>query len=173
MIAWLAKNAINTDGSIKRNETVAYTAIFAQSTGSRLGTAVMLARIIPVEYSPVITSTPSTPIASCERLTPARAMSSGWRSACSCGLIEPQCDDVSAPKRHGRPIVNSTATKKHQRVERSERSLVHSETMTRAWVTFPVCARRGSELITGDVLTPRALHLRARRHGTRHRRGSA
>src|ERR1700730_2015016 len=116
MIAWLAKNAINTDGSIKRNETVAYTATFAQRTGRRFGTAVMLARIIPVEYSPVITSTPSTPIASCERVTPASAMSSGWRSACSCGLIDPQCDDVTAAKRHGRPIVNSTAIRNDQRV---------------------------------------------------------
>ena len=64
-IAWLAKKAIRTDGSISRNDTTAKTATFAQSTGSRLGTAPIVARIIPVEYSPVITSTPRTPIASC------------------------------------------------------------------------------------------------------------
>ena len=66
-IAWLAKNASSTDGSISANVTVAKTTIFAQSTGSRFGTAPSEARIIPVEYSPLITSTPSTPIASCER----------------------------------------------------------------------------------------------------------
>jgi len=89
-IAWLAKNAIRTDGSISRNATTANTPVLAQSTGRRFGTAVKLARIIPVEYSPVITSTPRTAMASCETLTPARAMSSGCRSARSCGLIEPQ-----------------------------------------------------------------------------------
>ena len=55
----------------------ANTTIFAHSTGSRFGTAPSEARIIPVEYSPLITSTPSTPIASCDRLTPAVAISSG------------------------------------------------------------------------------------------------
>ena len=34
-------------------------------------------RIIPVEYSPLITSTPSTPIASCATWTPDSATSSG------------------------------------------------------------------------------------------------
>src|SRR4051812_38261147 len=87
-MAWLAKNAIRTDGSAKTNATTAKTPVFAQSTGSRFGTAVKLARIMPVEYSPVITSTPRAAIASCEALTPASAMSSGWRSARSCGLID-------------------------------------------------------------------------------------
>ena len=45
----------------------ANTAIFATRTGSRRGTAIRLERIMPVEYSPVMTSTPSTPIASCAR----------------------------------------------------------------------------------------------------------
>jgi hypothetical protein len=81
---------------------------------------VKLARIIPVEYSPVITSTPSTAIASCERLTPASAMSSGLRSACSRGLIEPQWDPVTAAKSTGSPIVRITAASSDQRVERRE-----------------------------------------------------
>ncbi len=45
--------------------TAAKTAAFAHSTGSRRGTADSVARIMPVEYSPVTTSTPSTPTASC------------------------------------------------------------------------------------------------------------
>src|SRR5215831_18467168 len=126
-IAWLAQNAISTDGSISRNVTTPKTAVFAQSTGSRLGTALKLARIIPVEYSPVMTSTPSTAIASCETLTPASAMSSGWRLARSLGLIEPQCDEVTNANSTGKPIVSRTAANNDQRVERSERSFVHSD----------------------------------------------
>ena len=38
---------------------------FAQSTGSRFGTAVNVERIEPVEYSALIMRTPSTAIASC------------------------------------------------------------------------------------------------------------
>jgi hypothetical protein len=52
-------------------------ASFAQSTGSRFCTAMKVARIIAVEYPPVISSTPSTAIASCELLTPASSTSSG------------------------------------------------------------------------------------------------
>jgi hypothetical protein len=60
-------------------------ASFAQSTGSRFCTAMKVARIIAVEYPPVISSTPSTAIASCELLTPARSTSSGgWRSSEVC-----------------------------------------------------------------------------------------
>ncbi len=71
------KNAISTEGTIKARVTSANTTVFAHSTGSRLGTAIIVARIIPVEYSPVITRTPRTAIASWETLTPASAMSSG------------------------------------------------------------------------------------------------
>ena len=76
-MAWLAQNAMNTEGSASRNVSSAKTPSFAQRTGSRFGTAVKLARIIPVEYSPVIVRTPSTAIGSCDRLTPASAISSG------------------------------------------------------------------------------------------------
>ena len=69
------------------NVTAPKTPTFAHSTGSRFGTAVNEARIIPVEYSPVMISTPSTPIASCASWTPARLTSSGWKSALSRGLI--------------------------------------------------------------------------------------
>ena len=58
-------------------------AFFAHSTGSRFGTAPSDARIIPVKYSLLITSTPRTPIASCAMRTPTSAISSGWRASCS------------------------------------------------------------------------------------------
>ena len=57
-IAWPTKNAISTDGIISAAVTAANTIALPQSTGSRFGTAVSEARIIPVEYSAVITSTP-------------------------------------------------------------------------------------------------------------------
>ena len=44
--------------------TAAKTASLAHRTGRRRGTAMRLERIIPVAYSPVMTSTPSTPMAS-------------------------------------------------------------------------------------------------------------
>src|ERR1043165_9951015 len=78
-IAWVAQNATNTEGRARTNVIAENTASFAQSTGRRFGTAVRLARIIPVEYSAVIVSTARTAIASWDRLTPAVAISSGWR----------------------------------------------------------------------------------------------
>ena len=47
--------------------TAAKTPSLAHSTGSRRGAAMRLERIIPVEYSPLMTSTPRTPIASWAR----------------------------------------------------------------------------------------------------------
>ena len=71
-IDWPTKNAIRTAGRLTTRVTTANTPAFAHSTGRRLGTAQNVERIMPVVYSPVITSTPSTPIESCARLTPAR-----------------------------------------------------------------------------------------------------
>jgi hypothetical protein len=76
-IVWLAQNATSTDGSASAKVSSENTPIFAQRTPSRFGTAVKLARIIPVEYSAVIVSTARTAIGSCERLTPAVAISTG------------------------------------------------------------------------------------------------
>ncbi len=141
---WLAQKATNTDGSASTNVSSENTPSFAQRMASRFGTAVKLARIIPVEYSAVIVSTASTAIASCDRFTPAVAISSGCRFARSRGLIVPQCDEVTAANRHGRPIVSATATRSDQRVERTERIFVHSDTATRSCVTRPVCGSGGS-----------------------------
>ena len=48
------------------------TAALDHSTGSRRGTAASVERIMPVEYSPAVTSTPSTPSASWAKLVPNR-----------------------------------------------------------------------------------------------------
>jgi hypothetical protein len=151
-IAWLPKNAISTGGSISKNVTTPKTNVFAHSTGRRLGTAVKLALIIPVEYSPVITRTPRTATASCDTFTPASAMSNGWRSARSCGLIDPQCEEVTAAKSRGNAIVSSTPASSDHLVERRECNFVHSEKTTRPGVTRPVCGSRGSRWMVATVL---------------------
>jgi hypothetical protein len=50
--------------------TPANSTVLAASTGSRRGTAVKVARTMPVAYSPVMSRTPSTPTASWATLTP-------------------------------------------------------------------------------------------------------
>ena len=70
----------------------------------------------------------------------------------------PQCDDVTAAKIAGRPIVSTTATASDHRVERSEWSFVHSETITRTCVTRPLNASGGIDRMRGARharLTPR------------------
>ena len=64
------------------NTTAAVTAILAHSTGSRLGTTVSDERIIPVPYSPLITRTPRTPIASSAKLSPDRLTAMGSNCCC-------------------------------------------------------------------------------------------
>ncbi len=56
-------------GSTKPTSTIT----FAHSTGSRDGTTASVARIIPVPYSPLNASTPTTPITSWANNTPSRA----------------------------------------------------------------------------------------------------
>ena len=66
-IACAPKNAISEAITISTKLTAAKLAALAHRTGRRWGTAIKLERICPVEYSPEITSTPSTPIASWAR----------------------------------------------------------------------------------------------------------
>jgi hypothetical protein len=74
---WPSRNATNADTRVTRKTSTANTIALAMSTGSRCGTAASEERIIPVLYSPVITSTPRTPIASWARKTPRRLTSVG------------------------------------------------------------------------------------------------
>ena len=68
--AWPTKNAVKLATSMVRNTTPANTASLPHSMGSRRGTTVSEERIIPVLYSPVISSTPRTPTASCAKNVP-------------------------------------------------------------------------------------------------------
>ena len=53
--------------SPKTNATAAKVSPFAASATRRCGTAAIVARIIPVPYSELMTSTPRAPIATCAR----------------------------------------------------------------------------------------------------------
>ena len=59
-------------------DLAANTTALSHRTGSRLGTAQNVERIMPVEYSPVITSTPSTPIESSAKMTPRKLARNVW-----------------------------------------------------------------------------------------------
>src|SRR5713101_9651362 len=103
--------------------TVNVTAL-ANSTSGRFGMAAKVVRIIPVVYSELITSTPSTPIASCARNTPRRLIvvgSSERRSRAERSFQRlTRAMVINAPI----PTVATTATKRVHTVERTERSFV-------------------------------------------------
>src|SRR5215469_3164525 len=122
----------------------AKTASFPHSTGRRRGTAVSDERIIPVLYSPPISSAPSTPKATTAKMTPFRLVAMGLKAALSAQLnvwyLLAATSENSAP----RPIISTTAASRVHMVDRKERNLVNSESSTRPWVTFRVGTRAGA-----------------------------
>ena len=105
---------------------------FAQSTGSRFGTAVNVERIEPVEYSDVITSTPSTAMTSCAIWTPARAMSSGLDVGAICGSLRPVVRARRRQRSPGIAIVPGTSRCRATTLSSGRvRNFVHSERRTR------------------------------------------
>src|ERR1700761_7543809 len=74
-IAVLMKNTANTMIALITRSMAVNTAALAASIGSRFGTASSDARIAPVEYSLLITITPSTQMASWPRPNPAPKIS--------------------------------------------------------------------------------------------------
>ena len=106
-------------------------ASFAHSTGSLDGTTASEARIIPVPYSPLNTSTPSTPITSWAIRMPNRltdtAVTAGWAAETRYGL--PAANPAPTP------TISTTVASALYQVERSPRSFAHSERITRARVT--------------------------------------
>ena len=73
-MCWLTKNANNDDTSIVTRVTAANTATFAHSIGRRFGTAASVERIMPLEYSPAMISTPSTPDRQLGQFEPGQAV---------------------------------------------------------------------------------------------------
>src|ERR1022692_2517970 len=101
---------------------------------SRAGTTASVARIIPVPYSPLNASTPTTQTTSCANKTPSRPFDTPTAAELPAetwyGVPEAA---IAAP----RPTISTMALSPHHRVERSARSLVHSARTTRTWVTGP------------------------------------
>src|SRR6266567_3439795 len=105
--AWPAKNATNEDTSPTTNATAVNTAAFAHTTGSRFGAADMLARIMPVLYSPVTSSTPSTPMMSWASSKPRRLVPVGSKTNFRASRNSGQRFAVTAENSTPKPIMPS------------------------------------------------------------------
>jgi len=101
--------------------------------------------------------------------TPVRLTAVGSKAATASGWVGgrvTRSTQYSAPN----PTIRTTAASSDQAVEGTERSLVHSERTTRAWVTrWPVAAGRAGERWRVAVMT---VLLRSWGRGTRPRPGS-
>src|SRR5215468_9808018 len=150
----------------------AKTATFPHSTGRGRGTAVSDDRIIPVLYSPPVSSTPSTPKATTAKMTPFRLVVTGLKAALSAQLKVWYWLAVTPENSAPRPIISTTAASRVHMVDRKERNLVNSESSTRRWVTLSAGTRAGAGAGAG-VRTP-LIGLpppgRRRRHGSRQSR---
>ena len=122
-------------------ETASTTAL-AHSAGRRRGTAARVERIIPVEYSPVMTSTPSTTTAR-EAMLAAMENTSMLTGA-------PRsfpCEASIAENRVTIATITITVAARVQIVERRVRNLIHSEFTTRTKVS---CTSPAGGLASGD-----------------------
>src|SRR5580704_17245113 len=122
------KNEPNEMISPSTNSSTANTTHLAVSIHSRRGTASSEARMTPVEYSVVITSTPSTQSVSWPRPSPAPRMKPTGSVAtdtsrdAACGPL--QSDAVSDVNSVVKPRVITTKMISVQNVDRTERILV-------------------------------------------------
>src|SRR5499425_433330 len=98
----------------------AKTASFPHSTGRRRGTAVSEERIIPVLYSPPVTSTPSTPKATTAKMTPSRLVVTGLKAA-RCAQVKVWYWPAVTPENSApRPAISTTAASSVHIVDRRE-----------------------------------------------------
>src|SRR6516164_8858237 len=132
MAAWPTKNAMNEVISEMTRATVVNTTSFAAYTVPRRGIAVSEVRIIPVEYSDVIVSAPSTAMISWpnSKKPPSEACVASI-PALFAGLL---CRLFAIAK----PAMTMTIAAIVQYVERTERSLVNSERIVPASPARPV-----------------------------------
>ena len=130
-IAVATKKSATAASMVTGSTRAASTASFAHSTGSLDGTTASEARIIPVPYSLLNTSTPSTPSTSWATRTPNRPADTAVTAGCAGETRYGFPAANPAPT----PTISTTATSALYQVERSARSFVHSERTTRTWVT--------------------------------------
>jgi hypothetical protein len=158
------KNSANAHSRVTGSTRPASTITFAHSTGSREGTTASVARIIPVPYSPLNASTPTTPITSWANSRPSRLADTPFAAELAAetwyAVPEPA---IAAP----RPTIRTTAASPHHRVERSARSLAHSARTTRTWVTGPAIVAGTGAPIPGTGLVPVTALIASLRRGTR------
>src|SRR6202050_4818535 len=129
-----AKKSANAHSRVTGSTRPASTISLAHSTGSRDGTTASVARIIPVPYSPLNASTPTTPRTSWANSTPSSAVDIPAAAV----LAADTWDAVPDPAiRAPRPTISTAVISVHHRVERSARNFVHSARMTRTCVTGP------------------------------------
>ena len=102
----------------------------------------------PVPYSPLNASTPSTPSTSCANNRPSRLADTPAAAELPAEIVYGAPDPaIAAP----RPTISTTAISVHHQVERSARSLVHSDRTTRTWVTGPATVAGAGRPRAGPV----------------------
>ena len=131
-----ARNTATAAGTLTATTAAVSTAALPHSVGSRRGTAASVVRIRPVAYSLVISSTPSTPAAICASCTPARLTEVGSNEAvvAPCGGLATRSRLYRMPN----ATTRITADSSDHSAPGWVRSLVHSDFITRAWVTCSV-----------------------------------
>src|ERR1700712_4091954 len=126
--------------------TTKSTRVLAANTGKRCGTAVKDERIIPVENSPLITSTPSTAMMSEAKVSPAVAAvvvklaacaSTATRCAAETRSTKADLSGMANATSDAMPTTSTTALIRVQNVDRRVRSLIHSERTTRGKLSRP------------------------------------
>src|SRR5215471_2489927 len=127
--AWKMKYAPKLEATPAARLTAVTTTILAASTTRRRGTAHKVARIVPVLYSPEMTSTPSTPIATWEMCSPPMVRRTLSMVAFWWGVSRPVTKMASSA---ATPTLATTAVSSAQDVERTVRSLQYSDRSTLA-----------------------------------------
>src|SRR5215469_12234492 len=123
-IAWPTKNDPNDVISPMTRVTTANTAALAANTTPRRGCTDSVVRIIPVEYSEVIVSAPSTAMTSWPTYRPARLC---WVASKLAGLTPWGCDAVPALARAPMPTQTTTRASRVQYVDLVDLILVNSD----------------------------------------------
>ena len=126
-MAWPTKNERNAVASETTRATRPNTATLATSTCGRRGAAAKVARTVPVPNSALITSTPSTPTASWQKNRGIRLVLVGSNPSRVGSGIVAQCARVSPVARAAIPMPTTTVMPSVHMVERTVRSLVHSD----------------------------------------------
>src|SRR2546421_5763762 len=128
---WPARNDTSRVGTDSTTVVRPNVTALPHNSCSRPGTAARLTRIDPVAYSPVMNSTPRTPIANCASCTPARLTEAESNVAGSAGGRATRSVAYASPT----PTTSTTRASRHQNVDGSERRFGHPQRVTRTRAT--------------------------------------